>query len=281
MKIKNIMFSGVMASILMVGGASADISKLTSAGNSTKLTTEAFVRGGIMEAENYADQQINALKNGEVAANTAAIGTKANAATSTEASGLYKYIDDEVAAAKNAVAGESGSLNDLNEGLKDSETLVEAINAVDDKANDNADAIGDLEELVGDTAVATQITNAVGELDVASLSASGSGVAVSLSETDGKIGNLTASIESKGVKTANIDDKAVTNDQLSDAVNASLAKADSAIQATNLATASAVGVVKVDDDTIGAADDGTISVKDGSITYEKIATEDLATTWGI
>lgn len=80
------------------------------------------------------------------------------------------YIDSAITATETALNGQ--------------------ISAVDKKADDNADAIDALENLVGSTAVATQISNAIGGLD-ASKTGSSAHVTVKVDQLDGVITGVT------------------------------------------------------------------------------------------
>ncbi|MFQ6739256.1 MAG: hypothetical protein ACLRFJ_01115 [Alphaproteobacteria bacterium] len=59
MKVKNIIFSGAMASILMMGGAYA--AKIVPVANDGRLATASYVQNGVLAAEDYTDEVVAGL----------------------------------------------------------------------------------------------------------------------------------------------------------------------------------------------------------------------------
>lgn len=148
MKIKNIMFGGVMASILMMGAAYADYPDHLSIGTDTEtLASVKYVRGGINAAEQYTDDAITAIVGTK---NTAAAGVASNA------TGLYEYIDTKVASVDGATA-----INGLDERIDDLE------DAVGDEDGGLVKDVADLQAQVGTGTVSNQIDTKISALDLA------------------------------------------------------------------------------------------------------------------
>lgn len=221
MKVKNIMFGGVMASILMMGAASAAYPEHLSVGTDTEtLASVKYVRGGINAAETYADNAITAIVgSGFSDTNTvaAAIATKANAADVYTKDAVDQAIadatsgiasDETVSALSSRVDSLEGVVGDGTSGLvKDvagmaADLLLKA-DADDVYTKDAADAA-----FMDSDEVGAAITTAVNsgdikdaldkKLDGTSISGDGDYIAVS---TNAQTGAITVSFSDDKVAT--------------------------------------------------------------------------------
>jgi len=195
-----------------VGDNEADIAELQAAvgvgaGSGETLTSrvsdlEALVgdsTDGLVKdvADNTAAISANTAAISANTANIAGHGTKIEALESSAHTHDNKGVIDGITSAKvnawdNAESNAIASAKTYVDSAITATTtaLNGQISAVDKKADDNADAIDALEELVGDTAVATQISNAIGGLD-ASETGSSAHVTVKVDQLDGVITGVT------------------------------------------------------------------------------------------
>ncbi len=150
--------------------------------------------------------------------------------------GVYtsKNAPSSVAVADFVAAQLSATSEELN---KDIDTAQQTADDALGKANGNADDIEDLQDQISDVAAGTTLAeNAV----------------------------KTKNIDSKAVTTAKIADGAVTETQLNSAVNASLDKADSAVQQADVTTGTTNGTIKVKGTEVPVAGLGTAAYTESS-----------------
>ena len=191
--------------------------------------------GILKQAKDYTD----ALKTNEVATNTAAIAKLSGTGEGS--------VSKAVADAKDELKGLIDSLGETNGA---NETAIEQLginlekaitDAADDATSKANQALADA-KIYADQAEADAISTAAGdattkanEAQAAAEATAAGALATAKSELQGEINAVKAgtSLATGAVKTANIANKAVTETQLSDSVNASLDLADSALQAAD------------------------------------------------
>ncbi|MBQ0013594.1 MAG: hypothetical protein KBS86_03440 [Proteobacteria bacterium] len=287
MKVKNIMFSGAMASILMIGGAYADTQNQTTAeptqftttGLSTdsRLASAQYVKEGVAEAEDYAKTYANHMVHSLDANVTQSANTNGLSASVTEVDGKLDSVSVSVTAADNVSSNNAKLITSgvvysgAKNALYDNNGENNAARSIADVIAANESAIASLQTQAGTGTVGDQIDTKINALNQTVNTADDSKVVVSVAEEKGLLKSVTASLANGAVGTDQIDAKAVTTVKI----------ADGAVTATQIDT-SAVTTDKIADDAVTAAkiaDDavGTDQIAASAVTSTEIAANAVVT----
>ena len=169
MKVKNIMFSGVMASILMIGGAYAD---------NTNLTTVDFVvagiKSGINASKNYTDSKVGTVANGTTVVEM--IGAKANSTDVYTKGAADTAMAGAITTALNDGGAIKAAIADATSGLATSQNITDlqsSVSSLQSTVNGNGETtfglagdVAALQELVGTDSVSDQIEAEISGLNL-------------------------------------------------------------------------------------------------------------------
>ncbi|MFQ6739257.1 MAG: hypothetical protein ACLRFJ_01120 [Alphaproteobacteria bacterium] len=289
MKVKNIIFSGVMASILMIGGASAaaigdtkDYGKVI-ASESTNLTSESYVQGGVRAAEDwaqeYTDAKITAVNN---AAATLGNAVTANADAITKLNGADTVVDSVAYKIKNAV----DALDSTKEKTAGSDGLALKIVEVGGKITSIEGSIADetYDEFGAAAAVDAKVTKLNGGVDTAGSVLNSiktkAGDATYIS-TNAAEGSVSAAIKANADAIASLTDGENSVDAQ---ITAAVAELDATVTS---GTGSTVNITVAEEDgkltsvsaTLKADAVDTTQIKNDAVTLDKIADSAMATIW--
>ena len=183
MKVKNIAFSGIMAAILMgTAGANAAVEiaskQYVISQTSNKATTTALTEGLATKADKEAfetlQDAVNSTESG-LATKASTTALESGLALKANAADVYtiEQADDKFQTLKKAAEDATAATNYTNEKVQQ---LADTLGGVGEDGQQSGlvstvtsqgNKISTLEGLVGDTAVATQISNAITELNLA------------------------------------------------------------------------------------------------------------------
>lgn len=213
-----------------VAGAQPIYVKVSGLGDAAYTTVSAL--------ESTMDTKVNALKNGEVAQNTAAIADINNASTgilaqaktyadgkASDAETAAKGYADEVAgAAETAAKGYADTKAAAAEAAAKTYTdgkdtaMGTRVGAVETRMGAAETAIGDLEDLVGDTSVATQISTAIAAEDALAQGYASDAEDAAKAYAAELVGDLADVASTGAAADVSVDNESVSSTNLDDAI---------------------------------------------------------------
>ena len=254
--------AGIFATLLAVVSADSAYAAIASSGYVDEKV------GEVQTAVDAVEGNVSTLQS-TVGQHTTQIAAKADSSTVTALGGRVTTAEGEIDTLQTTVAGKQDALGFTPENSTNKTTTLSGTST--DAQYPSAKAVWDTIQTettgIASDADVTELKGRVGELETASATHAtktelSSGLAAKANTADlGDLAELdavgSAQITDGAVATADIADKAVTEAKLSDTVNASLDKADSALQKTTADAAYAVKALETQVGTVSKENMGT------------------------